>query len=210
MRPFIRETGIAAPLPLTNVDTDQIIPSRFLKGVTKKGLAHGLFAGMRFCDDGTEQPTFVLNKTPWRHSIFLVAGANFGCGSSREHASWALSGFGIRAILAPTFGDIFATNCVKNGLLPAVLEERDIERLLALCSNASTASITVDLELQRVTCTTGDCFAFQVKSADRAKLIGGTDEISSSLQHAAAIEAFEKSHLQTVPPIPDYEQWPRQ
>lgn len=210
MRPFIRETGIAAPLPLANVDTDQIIPSRFLKGVTRKGLARGLFAGMRYCDDGTEEPTFVLNKPPWRESIFLVAGANFGCGSSREHAPWALSGFGIRAILAPSFGDIFATNCVKNGLLPAELHERDIERLLVLCSNASTANITVDLEAQQVTCTNRDRFAFQVKPADRAKLIEGADEISSSMQHAAVIEAFEKSHLRTVPPIPAYEQWPRE
>ena len=208
MTPFVRETGIAAPLPLANVDTDQIIPSRFLKGVTRDGLGAGLFADMRYGTNGTENEEFVLNRSPWRDAKFLVARENFGCGSSREHAPWALSGFGIRAVLAPSFGDIFANNCVKNGLLPAVLAREEIERILDLCVRPDDAMLTVDLESQRVTDSLGEPFVMTVQPSHRRALLEGLDEISLSLKNLAAIEEFEKSHLRGVPAIAPCEQWP--
>lgn len=208
MRSFVRDTGIAAPLPLANVDTDQIIPSRFLKGVTRDGLGRGLFADMRYRTDGSENDEFVLNKAPWREAKFLVARANFGCGSSREHAPWALSGFGIRAVLAPSFGDIFANNCVRNGLLPAALASEDIERILEVCASPRDATLTVDLESQRVTNSLGEEFVMTIQPFHRHALLEGIDEISRSLKQLPAIEEFEKAHLRNVPPIPPWDQWP--
>jgi 3-isopropylmalate/(R)-2-methylmalate dehydratase small subunit len=208
MRPFVRETGIAAPLAIANIDTDQIIPSRFLKGVTRDGLGRGLFAAMRYCPDGSEDAGFVLNRAPWREARFLVARENFGCGSSREHAPWALAGFGIRAVLAPSFGDIFANNCVKNGLLPAMLAAADLDPIIAACSDPANAKLTVDLEAQRITNHLGEEFAISIDSSYRQALLEGRDEITRSLQHLKSIEAFEEAHLSSVPAIPALPEWP--
>jgi 3-isopropylmalate/(R)-2-methylmalate dehydratase small subunit len=201
MKGFVRDTGIAAALPIANMDTDQIIPSRFLKGVTREGLGRGLLAPLRYRADGSEEPSFVLNRDPWRAARFLVARENFGCGSSREHAPWALAGFGIRAILAPSFADIFENNCIKNGILPARLPASEIEQLLLLAADADTAAITVDLESRKVVAADGREFALSIDADKREALLQGRDEIAGSLEQLPAIEAFEAVHLLTVPPI---------
>ena len=195
MKPFTRLEAIAAPLRRVNIDTDAIIPSREMKRVSKDGLGEGLFAGWRYTQPGSreENPGFVLNRPPYRRAEILLAGDNFGCGSSREHAVWALKEWGVRCIVAPSFGAIFAANCVRNGLLPLVLEDASIARLVERVeSDPDNAKLAVDLEQQTISGGDDLTFDFQVNPADRRMLLEGLDSIALTLRHEAEITAFER------------------
>lgn len=193
MTPFTAVTGIAAPLLRMNVDTDAIIPSREIKRVSREGLAEGLFAGWRYrSPEGREpDPGFVLNQPPFDHAVILVAGRNFGCGSSREHAVWALCEWGIRAIIAPGFGAIFRDNCVRNGLPPVVLEETAVEAIVAaVLADPAGTPVTIDLENMQVRVLDA-AWSFDLPEKDRRMLLGGLDAIAMTLQVLPEIEAFE-------------------
>lgn len=205
MRPFHAFTGIAAPLPIANIDTDQIIPSQYLKVVSRDGLGEGLLAPLRYDATGQERSDFILNREPWRHAEILIARENFGCGSSREHALWALIGFGVRTIIAPSFATIFSGNAVRNGLLPAVIDPAQVEKLLALVTEPSTAAMTVDLEAQTISTATGDIIQFTIPQQSREALLNGLDEIGRTLHFEDAIADFEMRHLAEVSTIP---RWP--
>ncbi len=191
MEKFTRLTAVAAPLPLANVDTDMIIPARFMKALVRDGLGDHLFQEMRFAADGRERDDFILNRGPCRRAQILVADRNFGCGSSREHAVWALVGFGIRCVIAPSFGDIFSNNARKNGLLLIRLPDDACARLRDESALSQHAPITVDLEAQRITLASGETMAFAVDAADRRILIEGLDDIDRTLRHESAISRFE-------------------
>ncbi|MBW8269760.1 3-isopropylmalate dehydratase small subunit [Caldovatus aquaticus] len=191
MQPFTKLTGIAAPLPRANVDTDQIIPARFLKAITRQGFGRHLFANFRYREDGSENPDFVLNQEPYRRAEILIAFENFGCGSSREHAPWALLDFGIRCVIAPSFADIFHNNCFKNGILPVRLPREVCEKLMEDARMGGNARLTVDLERQVVVRPNGEEIPFEVDPLRRHLLLNGLDDIGQTLQHAAAIDAFE-------------------
>jgi 3-isopropylmalate/(R)-2-methylmalate dehydratase small subunit len=193
MDPFTTHTGIAAPLLRANIDTDLIIPKQFLKTLVRSGLGRNLFHEIRFDADGRERPGFVLNQAPYRGASILLAGPNFGCGSSREHAPWALKDFGIRAILAPSFADIFFTNCFSNGLLPVVLPMEAIEALTTV-----SEPLTVDLPAQQVR-GGGHTFAFKIEPARKAVLLEGLDEIKRTEANLAAISAYEARRRQEAP-----------
>jgi 3-isopropylmalate/(R)-2-methylmalate dehydratase small subunit len=189
---FTRLTAIAAPLLRINVDTDAIIPSREIKGVSKTGLATGLFAGWRYREPGSreENPEFILNREPYRQAQILLSGANFGCGSSREHAVWALHEWGIRAIIAPSFGAIFQGNCVRNGILPVVLEQGIVERLAAWVE-AAPAKNLLTVDLQRCTVTASEVHPFSIAPADREMLLEGLDAIALTMKRDDEILAFQ-------------------
>ena len=191
MNKFTSLTGVAAPLPMINVDTDMIIPKQFLKTVERTGLARGLFLDMRFADDGSENPDFVLNKPAWRNAVILVAGENFGCGSSREHAPWALLDFGIRSVIAPSFGDIFYNNCFLNGILPVKLPAEQVDRLLDDAGHGSGATLTIDLESQTIRGSDGGEIAFDIDPFKKHCLLNGLDDIALTLEKADKIDAFE-------------------
>ncbi|OWQ97756.1 3-isopropylmalate dehydratase small subunit [Sphingopyxis witflariensis] len=191
MEKFTRLSAVAAPLPLTNVDTDMIIPARFMKALTRDGLGSHLFQEMRFAADGSEQSDFILNRGPCRHAQILVADRNFGCGSSREHAVWALIGFGIRCVIAPSFGDIFSNNARKNGLLLIRLPDEACAWLREQSRLSQYAPVTVDLEEQQILLASGETILFDVDAADRRILIEGLDDIDRTLRHADAITRFE-------------------
>jgi 3-isopropylmalate/(R)-2-methylmalate dehydratase small subunit len=191
MQPFNTLTGIAAPLPMINVDTDMIIPKQFLKTIRRSGLGKSLFFEMRYNDAGDEIPSFVLNRSPYTDATILIAGANFGCGSSREHAPWALLDFGFRCIIAPSFADIFYNNCFKNGILPVLLPKQQVEALMRLAEQGANATFTVDLQTQQITTPEGDTVSFEVDPFRKTCLLGGLDEIGLTLQKADAIAAFE-------------------
>lgn len=191
MEKFTRLSAVAAPLPLTNVDTDMIIPARFMKALTRDGLGSHLFQEMRFAADGSEQSDFILNRGPCRHAQILVADRNFGCGSSREHAVWALIGFGIRCVIAPSFGDIFSNNARKNGLLLIRLPDDVCAWLREQSRLSQYAPVTVDLEEQQILLASGETILFDVDAADRRILIEGLDDIDRTLRHADAITRFE-------------------
>ncbi|MBM2575908.1 3-isopropylmalate dehydratase small subunit [Jannaschia sp. Os4] len=191
MDKFETVTGVAAPLNLINVDTDMIIPKQFLKTIKRSGLGVHLFDEMRYADDGSEVADFVLNRPAYRGAEILVAGDNFGCGSSREHAPWALKDFGIRAVIAPSYADIFYNNCFKNGILPIVLPQEQVDVVMADAEKGENARITVDLEAQTVTTTDGTSFAFEVDAFKKHCLLNGLDDIGLTEQKAAAIDAFE-------------------
>ncbi|MCK0168354.1 3-isopropylmalate dehydratase small subunit [Jannaschia sp. S6380] len=199
MDKFETITGVAAPLPLINVDTDMIIPKQFLKTIKRSGLGVNLFDEMRYGDDGEELPDFVLNKPAYRNAQILVAGENFGCGSSREHAPWALLDFGIRAVIAPSYADIFYNNCFKNGILPIVLPQHQVDALMDDARNGENARITVDLESQTVTATDGTAYPFEVDSFKKHCLLNGLDDIGLTLEKSAAIESFETKAAQERP-----------
>ncbi len=199
MDKFETITGVAAPLPLINVDTDMIIPKQFLKTIKRSGLGVNLFDEMRYRDDGSEDPDFVLNKPAYRNAQIIVAGDNFGCGSSREHAPWALLDFGIRAVIAPSYADIFYNNCFKNGILPIVLPQERVDALMDDAKNGENARITVDLENQTVTGTDGTAYAFEVDSFKKHCLLNGLDDIGLTMEKAAAIDAFEGRAAQDRP-----------
>jgi len=191
MKKFDKLTGIAAPLPQINVDTDMIIPKQFLKTIKRTGLGVNLFDEMRYDDDGNERPDFVLNKPQYREARILVAGDNFGCGSSREHAPWAIADFGIRCIIAPSFADIFYNNCFKNGILPIVLPQEQVDILMKDAEKGANARITVDLEAQTVTTSDGDTLTFEVDAFKKHCLLEGLDDIGLTMARVDAIAAFE-------------------
>ncbi|MCX8134576.1 MAG: 3-isopropylmalate dehydratase small subunit [Roseococcus sp.] len=199
MRPFTVLTGIAAPLPLANVDTDQIIPARFLKTIARTGLGKHLFANFRYKEDGTENPDFVLNQQPYRQAEILIAFENFGCGSSREHAPWALLDFGIRCVIAPDFADIFHNNSFKNGILPVKLPREICAQLMEDAKLGANARITVDLERQVVVRPNGEEIPFEVDPFRRHCLLNGLDDIGQTLQHASAIDSYEAKQRATQP-----------
>jgi len=191
MTPFTTLTGIAAPLPKANVDTDQIIPARFLKTIQRTGLGKSLFANFRYREDGTENPDFVLNQEPYRKAEILVAFENFGCGSSREHAPWALLDFGIRCVIAPDFADIFHNNSFKNGILPVKLPREICAALMEDAKLGGNARITVDLERQVVVRPSGEEIPFEVDPFRKHILLNGLDDIGQTMQHKPAIDDFE-------------------
>ena len=199
MDKFTTLTGIAAPLPLINVDTDMIIPKQFLKTIQRSGLGKNLFDEMRYTTDGAEIPDFVLNKPAYRNAQILVGGDNFGCGSSREHAPWALLDFGIRCVIAPAFADIFYNNCFKNGILPIVLPEEIVDQLMDDAQNGANATLTVDLENQIITRPDGQTVAFDVDAFRKHCLLNGLDDIGLTMEKAAAIETFETKAAQDRP-----------
>ncbi len=194
-------TGVAAPLNMANVDTDKIIPARFLKTIKRTGLGKDLFSNLRYNDDGSEKPDFVLNQPKYRKAEILVAGENFGCGSSREHAPWALLDFGIRCVIAPSFADIFHGNCFKNGILPVVLPQDVCEQLMADAALGTNARLTVDLDRQVVVRPDGQEIAFEVDAFRKHCLLNGLDDIGLTLEHAPAIDTYEKNEPAWMPVI---------
>jgi len=199
MQPFTTLTGVAAPLPMINVDTDMIIPKQYLKTIKRTGLGRNLFDEMRFTPDGTENPDFVLNRPAYRNASILIAGENFGCGSSREHAPWALLDFGIRCIVAPSFADIFYNNCFKNGILPVTLPQEQVDALMKDAEKGANARMTVDLERQTITASDGQVFGFEIDPFRKRCLLEGLDEIGTTLEKADAIAAFESAQASARP-----------
>jgi 3-isopropylmalate/(R)-2-methylmalate dehydratase small subunit len=193
MTPFTTLTGIAAPLPLINVDTDMIIPKQFLKTIERSGLGKNLFDEMRYDTAGNEIADFVLNRPAYRDAEILVAGDNFGCGSSREHAPWALLDFGIRCVIAPSFADIFFNNCFKNGILPIALPQEEVDLLMKDAENGANARLTVNLADQTITRPDGSTISFEVDAFKKHCLLNGLDDIGLTMEKAAAIDSFEKS-----------------
>lgn len=201
MEKFTRLEGVAAPLMRANVDTDAIIPSREMKRVSKSGLSDGLFANWRYTDVAlrVEDPDFVLNRPAYRAAPILLAGGNFGCGSSREHAVWALHEYGVRCIIAPSFGTIFQSNCVRNGILPVVLSEDETQALAALVGAVPGARLAIDLEARTVTPPGGPVLSFKIADGDREMLLEGLDLIGTTFKRQAQIDAFETGYRQTRP-----------
>ena len=199
MDKFEKLSGIAAPMPLINIDTDMIIPKVFLKTIKRSGLGVNLFDEMRYQDDGSENPDFVLNKLQYRETEILVAGDNFGCGSSREHAPWAIKDFGIRCVISTSYADIFFNNCFKNGILPIVLPKAQVDVLMKDAEKGSNARIEVDLEAQTVTTSDGETFSFEVDAFKKHCLLNGLDDIGLTMEKAASIDAYE-SKLQVSHP----------
>ncbi|MFA5120310.1 3-isopropylmalate dehydratase small subunit [Zavarzinia sp.] len=191
MQPFKKLTGVAAPLPLINIDTDMIIPKQFLKTIKRTGLGVNLFAEMRYDDKGAENPDFVLNQPAWRKAQILVAGANFGCGSSREHAPWAILDFGIRCVIAPSYADIFYNNCFKNGILPIILPQEQVDLLMDDAKRGSNAIVTVDLEAQEITGPDGGKIHFDIDPFRKHCLLNGLDDIGLTLVKKPKIDDFE-------------------
>ena len=191
MDKFTKLTGVAAPMPVVNVDTDMIIPKDYLKTIKRTGLGKGLFAESRYLEDGSPNPDFILNKPAYQNAQILVAGDNFGCGSSREHAPWALLDFGIRCVISTSFADIFYSNCFKNGILPIVVSKDDLDKLMDDASRGSNAIITVDLEAQEISGPDGGTVHFEIDQTRRHILLEGLDDIASTLKSDAAIGSFE-------------------
>ncbi|RME16552.1 MAG: 3-isopropylmalate dehydratase small subunit [Alphaproteobacteria bacterium] len=192
MEKFEKFTGVAAPMPLVNIDTDMIIPKVFLKTIKRSGLGVHLFDEMRYDRDGNEIEDFVLNKPQYRNAEILIAGDNFGCGSSREHAPWALRDFGIKAIVSTSFADIFYNNCFKNGILPIVLPQEEVDILMADAEKGENARMTIDLEAQQITTSDGVVISFDIDPFRKHCLLNGLDDIGLTLEKKAAIDAFEE------------------
>ncbi|WP_417553167.1 3-isopropylmalate dehydratase small subunit [Marinomonas fungiae] len=208
MRPFTKHTGIAAPLDLANVDTDMIIPKQFLKSIKRTGFGKNLFDELRYEDEGqpdqecTGRPLrkdFVLNQARYQGSSILLARKNFGCGSSREHAPWALDDYGFRSVIAPSFADIFYNNCFKNGLLPIVLTEEEVDQLFKEVAANEGYELTIDLEAQKVISPSGAEFSFEVDAFRKHCLLNGLDDIGLTLQESDAINAYEEQRMKTAP-----------
>ena len=197
MQKFTTLTGIAAALPMRNIDTDMIIPKQFLKTIKRTGLGKSLFFEMRYDEAGQELPEFVLNKPAYRKAEILVTGENFGCGSSREHAPWALLDFGIRCVIAPDFADIFYNNCFKNGILPIRLPQAQVDMLLDDASRGSNATVTIDLEQQEIRGPDGGTIKFEIDPFRKVCLMQGLDDIALTLQKDKAIEAYEANAAAT-------------
>ena len=193
MQKFTKLTGIAAYLPMINVDTDMIIPKQYLKTIKRTGLGSGLFAELRYDEAGKPHPDFVLHKPPYTEAKILITGENFGCGSSREHAPWALLDFGISCIIAPSFADILYNNCFKNGILPIALQQAEIDKLIDDASRGANATITVDLAAQEIRGPDGGVIKFDIDPFRKRCLMEGLDDIGLTLEKADAIEAFEQA-----------------
>ena len=191
MDKFETFSGIAAPMPLVNIDTDMIIPKQFLKTIKRSGLGVHAFDEMRYDDDGNEIPDFVLNQSAYREASILIAGDNFGCGSSREHAPWALSDFGIKVVVSTSFADIFFNNCFKNGMLPIVLPQEQVDLLMKDAEKGANARVDVNLEDQTITSSDGDVIKFDIDPFRKHCLLNGLDDIGLTLEKAASIDSFE-------------------
>ena len=191
MDKFETFSGIAAPMPLVNIDTDMIIPKQFLKTIKRSGLGVHAFDEMRYDDDGNEIPDFVLNQAAYREASILIAGDNFGCGSSREHAPWALSDFGIKVVVSTSFADIFFNNCFKNGMLPIVLPQEQVDLLMKDAEKGANARVEVNLEDQTITSSDGDVVKFDIDPFRKHCLLNGLDDIGLTLEKAASIDSFE-------------------
>jgi len=192
MEKFNQLTGVAAPLPFINIDTDMIIPKQYLKTIKRTGLGSALFSEMRYKDDGSENPDFVLNKPAYRQAKIIVAGDNFGCGSSREHAPWALLDFGVRCVISTSFADIFYNNCFKNGILPIVVTPEQLNLLMDDAERGSNATLSVDLEAQTIKGPDGGTLHFDIDPARKQTLLEGLDEIAVTLKAAPVISGFEQ------------------
>jgi len=199
MQKFDRLTGVAAPLPQINVDTDMIIPKQFLKTIKRSGLGKNLFDEMRFTPEGKEKPDFVLNKPAYRNAQILVTGENFGCGSSREHAPWALLDFGIRCIIATSYADIFYNNCFKNGILPIILPQADVDKLMADAERGANAVVSIDLAAQEIRGPDGGVVKFEIDPYRKQCLIEGLDDIGLTLKQGAKIDQFEQKRAAQQP-----------
>ena len=199
MEKFEKLTAIAAPMPLINIDTDMIIPKQFLKTIKRSGLGVNAFHEMRYDLDGNENPDFVLNNEAYKGANILVAGDNFGCGSSREHAPWALLDFGIRCVISTSFADIFYNNCFKNGILPVVVSEDELQLLMKDAEKGSNARMIVDLEKQQIETSDGEVISFDVDQHRKHCLINGLDDIGLSMEKIASVDAFEAQMAQSAP-----------
>jgi len=199
MEKFSHLTGVAAPLPVVNVDTDMIIPKDYLKTIKRTGLGKGLFAEARYNEDGSENTEFVLNQPAWRNATILVAGDNFGCGSSREHAPWALLDFGIRCVISTSFADIFYNNCFKNGILPIVVSQEDLDKLMDDARRGANATVSVDLEEQEIRGPDGGVIKFDIDAFKKHCLLNGLDDIGLTLEKATAIDTYEAKAADTHP-----------
>ncbi len=199
MEKFTTLTAVAAPMPIINVDTDMIIPKDYLKTIKRTGLGKGLFAEMRYHDDGSDNPEFVLNNPAYKNAQILVAGDNFGCGSSREHAPWALLDFGIRCVISTSFADIFYNNCFKNGILPVQVSQEELDRLMDDAERGANATMTVDLENQVIRGPDGGEIRFDIDPDRKHRLLEGIDDIGETLQNVSSIDSFEKKHQENHP-----------
>ena len=199
MEKFTVLEGVAAPLKMINVDTDMVIPKQYLKTIKRTGLGRGLFSEMRYKDDGSEDPNFVLNKPAYRKAKVVVAGDNFGCGSSREHAPWALMDFGIRCVISTSFGDIFYNNCFKNGVLPIRVSPQDLEKLFDDAERGANATLTVNLEKQEIRGPDGGMVKFEIDSFRKHCLLNGLDDIGLTQQKSAKIASYEDKAKATRP-----------
>jgi 3-isopropylmalate/(R)-2-methylmalate dehydratase small subunit len=199
MQKFDVLTGVAAPLPILNIDTDMIIPKQYLKTIKRTGLGTGLFSEMRYREDGSDNPDFVLNKPAYRKAEILVAGDNFGCGSSREHAPWALLDYGIRCVISTSFADIFYNNCFKNGILPIVVPPDDLRKLMDDAERGANATLTVDLVNQVIKGPDGGSISFDIDPFKKHCLLNGLDDIGLTLEKASAIASFETKNATTHP-----------
>ena len=199
MDKFTKLTGVAAPLPIVNIDTDMIIPKQYLKTIARTGLGTGLFSEMRYKEDGSENPDFVLNKPAYRKAQIIVAEDNFGCGSSREHAPWALLDFGVRCVISTSFADIFYNNCFKNGILPIKVTPEQLEKLMDDANRGANATLTVDLEAQEIRGPDGGTIAFEVDPFRKHCLLNGLDDIGLTLEKVSAIDSFEEAAGQRRP-----------
>ncbi len=199
MDKFTKLTGVAAPLPIINVDTDMIIPKDYLKTIKRTGLSTGLFAEMRFNEDGSENPDFVLNKPAYRNAQIIVAGDNFGCGSSREHAPWALLDYGIRCVISTSFADIFYNNCFKNGILPIQVTQKQLDALMDDASRGANATLTIDLEEQKIYGPDGGSITFEIDPFKRHCLLNGLDDIGLTMEKKDEIDSFEAKNAELHP-----------
>ncbi|HJT44355.1 MAG TPA: 3-isopropylmalate dehydratase small subunit [Rhizomicrobium sp.] len=199
MEPFNKLAGVAAPLKMINVDTDMIIPKQYLKTIHRTGLGKALFDEMRFDPDGSEKPDFVLNKPAYRQAKILVTGDNFGCGSSREHAPWALLDFGIRCVIAPSFADIFYGNCFKNGILPIKLPQEQVDKLMDDAMRGANAIVSIDLERQEIRGPDGGMIPFEVDAFRKQCLLNGWDDIGLTMRAGEKIDSFEKNQRSQAP-----------
>jgi len=199
MQPFKKLSGVAAPLNMINVDTDMIIPKQFLKTIRRTGLGSALFHEMRTRPDGSENPDFVLNKPAYKKAQILIAGANFGCGSSREHAAWSLLDFGVRCVISTSFADIFYNNCFKNGILPIVLPQAEIDKLMDDAERGANAIISIDLEAQEIRGPDGGMIKFAIDAFRKQCLINGWDDVGLTLRNEARISDFEAKRQREMP-----------
>jgi 3-isopropylmalate/(R)-2-methylmalate dehydratase small subunit len=199
MEKFTKLTGIAAPMNMINIDTDQIIPKLHLRTIKRTGLGKVVFEELRFNTDGSEKPEFILNQEPYRNAKIIVAGDNFGCGSSREHAPWALLDFGIRCVISTSFADIFYNNCFKNGILPVTVSKEDLEALMADASDKENPELTIDLEKEEITRPNGPKIKFKIDEFRRECLLNGLDDIGLTMQKAEKIDEFEARQRENQP-----------
>ena len=199
MEKFKKLSGVAAPFDMINIDTDKILPKQFLKTIKRTGLGANLFTEMRYLENGSENPEFILNKSAYRNSQIIVAGDNFGCGSSREHAPWALLDFGIKCIISTSFADIFFNNCFKNGILPIVVSKEELDQLMSDAENGSNSILDVDLESQQIGRPNGEKISFEVDEFRKHCLLNGLDEIGLTMEKQSKIDTFEKQHQHNQP-----------